>query len=132
MLLPLSAPGLSVTCERTRRSEILLEAIRAAARGPVQFSALVREVQAPLDEPEHLTLRELDVLQQLADGLANKEIAWKLRISQKTVKSHVSTILSKCGLESRTQAAQYATRMGLVSGGSVTGSRQLMRLCTAS
>jgi hypothetical protein len=50
----------------------------------------------------------------VAGGLANKAIAWKLRISEKTVKSHVSTILGKFGLESRTQAALYAARNGLV------------------
>jgi NarL family two-component system response regulator LiaR len=117
--------------------EILLGTIRAAARGQVQFSAaaaarLVREVQAPLEQPEHLTPRELEVLQHVADGLTNKEIAWKLRISEKTVKSHVSTILDKFGLESRTQAAMYAARMGLLGGESVTQSWPLMRLPTAS
>jgi DNA-binding CsgD family transcriptional regulator len=75
----------------------------------------VREVQAPLEEPEHLTPRELEVLQHVADGLASKEIAWKQRISEKTVKSHVSTILDKFGLESRTQAAMHAARIGLVA-----------------
>ena len=49
----------------------------------------------------------------IADGLANKEIAWKLRISEKTVKKHVSTILDKFGLQSRTQAALHAWRVGL-------------------
>ena len=117
--------------------EILLEAIRAAARGQVQFSAaaaarLVREVQAPLEQPERLTPRELEVLQQVADGLANKEIARKLSISEKTVKSHISTILDKFGLESRTQAAMHAARMGLVGGEPITGSWPLMRLRSAS
>jgi NarL family two-component system response regulator LiaR len=96
----------------------LVRAIRAAARGEVQFSAtdaalLVQEMQAP-SEPEHLTSRELEVLQLIADGLANKEIAWNLRITEKTVKSHVSTILGKLGLQSRTQAAVYGSRLGLV------------------
>jgi NarL family two-component system response regulator LiaR len=99
--------------------EVLLETIRAAARGHFQFSPaaaarLLREIQWPVEAPEHLTPRELEVLQHVADGLANKEIGWKLRISEKTVKSHVSTILDKFGLESRTQAAMYAARMGLV------------------
>jgi len=68
-----------------------------------------------MEQPERLTSRELEVLGCVAHGLANKEIAWKLRISEKTVKSHVSTILGKFGLESRTQAAMHATRMGLVA-----------------
>jgi two-component system, NarL family, response regulator LiaR len=96
----------------------VVRAIRAAARGEVQFSAvaaalLVLEMREP-NAPEHLTSRELEVLQLIADGLANKEIAWQLRITEKTVKSHVSTILGKLGLQSRTQAAMYASRLGLV------------------
>ena len=57
----------------------------------------------------------MQVLQMVSDGLANKEIAWKLRISEKTVKAHVGTILDKFGLQSRTQAALYALRVGLVA-----------------
>jgi NarL family two-component system response regulator LiaR len=99
--------------------EVLVQSIRAAAQGHVQFSPaatalLVRKMQTPTESPERLTAREFEVLQYVADGLANKEIAWKLRISEKTVKSHVSTILAKFGLESRTQAALYAARNGLV------------------
>jgi DNA-binding NarL/FixJ family response regulator len=98
---------------------VLLQTVRSAARGQVTFSAaasawLVCELRAPADEPEHLTDRELEVLGCITDGLSNKAIAWKLRISEKTVKSHVSTILGKFGLESRTQAALHATRVGLV------------------
>jgi hypothetical protein len=51
----------------------------------------------------------------ICEGLANKEIAWKLRISEKTVKSHVSAILGKFDLESRTQLALHALRLGLVT-----------------
>ncbi len=96
----------------------VVRAIRAAARGEVQFSTtaaalLVQDMQEP-SEPEHLTSRELEVLQLISEGLANKEIAWRLRITEKTVKSHVSTILGKLGLQSRTQAAMYASRVGLV------------------
>lgn len=97
----------------------IARSIRAAARGEVQLSPadaklLVREVQEPT-QPEHLTGRELQVLQMVTDGLANKEIAWKLRISEKTVKAHVSTILDKFGLQSRTQAAMHGLRLGLVA-----------------
>jgi len=99
------------------RIEGLARAIRGGARGEVQLSAaearlLVDGVQETA-EPERLTARELDVLQMISDGLANKEIAWKLRISEKTVKKHVSTILDKFGLQSRTQAALHAWRFGL-------------------
>jgi two-component system, NarL family, response regulator LiaR len=99
---------------KTASIEVVARSIRGAARGEVQFSAadaglLVEEVH----EPERLTPREFEVLQMIADGLANKEIAWKLRISEKTVKKHVSMILDKFGLQSRTQAALHAWRVGL-------------------
>jgi len=96
----------------------LRRAIKAAAAGQVQLSAeaaarLMREVRAP-DSPEALTGRETDVLRLLAEGQANKEIARSLRIGEKTVKTHVSNILAKLGVQSRTQAALYAVRIGLV------------------
>jgi DNA-binding NarL/FixJ family response regulator len=99
--------------------EAVAHSIRSAARGEVQFSPddarlLVRELQHPM-QPEHLTGRELEVLEMICEGRANKEIAWKLSISEKTVKSHVSTILGKFGLESRTQLALHALRLGLVA-----------------
>lgn len=92
----------------------LRRAIKAAAEGRVQLSPqaalwLMREVRAP-DQMERLTTREADVLQLLAQGLANKEIAHKLGIGETTVKSHVRHILSKLGVLSRTQAALVAFR----------------------
>jgi NarL family two-component system response regulator LiaR len=75
---------------------------------------LMREVVAP-ERPELLSERELDVLRLLAHGRANKQIARDLSIAEKTVKSHVSSILGKLGVQSRTQAALYAGRVGLVS-----------------
>jgi DNA-binding NarL/FixJ family response regulator len=97
----------------------LRRAIKAAAAGQVQLSPkaaarLMREVRAP-DSPEALTEREIDVLRLLAQGPANKQIAGNLRIGEKTVKTHVSNILAKLGVPSRTQAALYAVRIGLVS-----------------
>jgi DNA-binding NarL/FixJ family response regulator len=96
----------------------LRRAIKAAAAGQVQLSPqaaarLLREVRAP-ESPEQLTERETDVLRLLARGRANKEIAADLHIGEKTVKTHVSNILAKLGVQSRTQAALYATRIGLV------------------
>jgi two-component system, NarL family, response regulator LiaR len=96
----------------------LRQAIKAAAAGQVQLAPkaaarLVREVVSP-DRPESLSERELDVLRLLARGHANKQIARELSIAEKTVKSHVSSILGKLGVQSRTQAALYAGRVGLV------------------
>jgi two-component system, NarL family, response regulator LiaR len=98
--------------------DVLVTSVRAAARGEAQFSpALAMVLMDELREPtvtEHLTRRELEILELVTDGLANKEIAWKLRISEKTVKSHVSRILNKFGVQSRTQVAVRAARSGLV------------------
>ena len=97
----------------------LCRAIKAAAAGQVQMSPavaarLLREVRAPQD-PEPLTERETEVLQQLALGRSNKEIASALVIAEKTVRTHVSNILAKLGVASRTQAVLHAVRTGLVS-----------------
>ena len=100
------------------QSDELCRAIKAAAAGQVQLSPqaaarLVREVRAP-EGREPLTDRETDVLRLLARGRANKEIARDLSIGEKTVKTHVSSILSKLDVQSRTQAALYAVNIGLV------------------
>ncbi|MFL6031494.1 MAG: LuxR C-terminal-related transcriptional regulator [Rubrobacteraceae bacterium] len=100
-------------------SEELSRAIKAAAEGRVHLAPeaaarLMREVRAP-DSPEALTDRETEVLRFLARGKANKQIASSLYVSEKTVKAHVSSILMKLGVQSRTQAALYAVRTGLVS-----------------
>ena len=94
-------------------------AIKAAADGQVQLapeaaSRLMREVRAP-ESPEPLTERETEVLQLVARGKANKQISHALFIGEKTVKAHVSSILAKLGVQSRTQAALHAVRTGLVS-----------------
>jgi NarL family two-component system response regulator LiaR len=101
------------------KAEELCRAIKAAAAGQVQMSPsvaarLLREVPAPR-RPEPLTERETEVLQQLAQGKSNKEIAAALVIAEKTVRTHVSSILAKLGVTSRTQAALHAVRSGLVS-----------------
>ena len=73
----------------------------------------MRGVMAP-ERPAGLSERETDVLRLLARGSANKQIARDLGIAEKTVKTHVSSILGKLGVQSRTQAALYAGRVGLV------------------
>jgi NarL family two-component system response regulator LiaR len=102
----------------------LVEAIRAAHRGEARLHPdiarkLMEQVahQSPLAREvpgEGLTERERDVMQLVAHGCNNQEIAKKLVISEKTVKTHVSNILSKLHLEDRTQLAIYAIKNGLV------------------
>jgi DNA-binding NarL/FixJ family response regulator len=99
-------------------SDDLCRAIKAAAAGQVHIepraaARLMREVRAP-ESPEPLTEREVDVLRLLAQGQSNKEVAYTLNIGEKTVKTHVSNILTKLGVSSRTQAALHAVRTGLV------------------
>jgi NarL family two-component system response regulator LiaR len=97
----------------------LRRAITAAAEGRVHLvpeaaARLMREVRAP-ESLEALTGRETEVLKLLARGQANKQIAAALYVSEKTVKAHVSSILMKLGVQSRTQAALHAVRTGVVS-----------------
>jgi NarL family two-component system response regulator YdfI len=63
---------------------------------------------------EPLTARERDVLQMLSQGLGNKEIAARLKISEHTVKFHVASILGKLGASTRTEAVSVALRRGLI------------------
>lgn len=101
----------------------LLAALQAAAAGLVVLHP--QEVNeafpapAPLSQPladltEPLTRREREVLQMLAGGLANKEIAAKLNISDHTVKFHVASVLGKLGAVSRTEAVALGIRRGLI------------------
>jgi DNA-binding NarL/FixJ family response regulator len=86
-----------------------------AAVEPALMAGLM--VSASFEEPapaEDLTPRELEVLQLLAEGLANRAIAQELAISEHTVKFHVNAIMSKLGAQSRTAAVVRATRLGLI------------------
>lgn len=108
----------------------LVQAVRAAYLGEVQLhpdvarklmSAVATQEESPASQPtgpfEELTERELEVLRLVAGGFNNREIAERLVISHKTVKTHVSNILSKLHLEDRTQAAIFALRHGLALDG---------------
>ncbi len=73
-----------------------------------------REAKDVVAVPLPITERELEILRHVAAGLANKEIAHRLSISERTVKNHLSNIMEKLHVQSRTQAAVYALRRGLV------------------
>lgn len=98
-------------------SDTLADAIHAAARGEVRLHPeaarrLVRDFRSP-EMRETLTPKETVVLQLIARGHSNRDIAADQGVSEATVKTHVSRLLGKLGLESRTQAALYALRHGL-------------------
>lgn len=101
----------------------LADAIRKASRGeavlhPRVAARLIQEVQGTRRETlnpfSELSDREMEILRLIAGGISNREIAETLFISEKTVKSHVSNILSKLHLADRTQAAVYAWSQGIV------------------
>jgi DNA-binding NarL/FixJ family response regulator len=99
-------------------ADALMKAIRAAHQGetplaPVIAKKLIKGIVAHNDETraiDRLTERERDVLGLLGRGMSNKQIAAHLSISEKTVKFHVSSILSKLNLNDRTQAALFASK----------------------
>ena len=102
----------------------LLKAIRSTFAGeaflhPTIASKLIRELKQPAsNKPKTenpLTEREVEILQFVAQGLTNDEIAEKLIVSERTVRTHVSNILAKLQLANRTQAALYALKEGLAS-----------------
>jgi len=104
---------------KNTEADELGRAIKAATDGQVQLAPeavarLMHEVRAP-EAPQALTERETEVLKLLARGKANKQIANSLFIEEKTVKAHVSSILSKLSVSSRTQAALHAVRTSMVS-----------------
>jgi NarL family two-component system response regulator LiaR len=100
----------------------LVRAIEGAHQGQAQLHPdvqrrLMEQVSTPATREEPvggaLTPRELEVLRLIASGMSNKEIARELVLNERTVKGHVSNILSKLALADRTQAALYAVRQGL-------------------
>jgi DNA-binding NarL/FixJ family response regulator len=97
----------------------ILAAVEAAANGfaavdPHDLERWLSTVIAPAGAIGPLTARELDVLSLMAEGVANKTIAWRLGISEHTVKFHVASILTKLNAASRTEAVATGIRRGLI------------------
>ena len=99
----------------------ILAAVQAAAAGlaaidPGDLESLIAAAtpQLAAEPAAPLTLREVEVLRMLADGAANKNIAWKLGISEHTVKFHVAQILAKLNAGTRTEAVTLGIRQGLI------------------
>jgi len=134
VLRPLRAAGLRVlVLTSATEPTAAAAAVRAGAAGVVYKdidpAALVRAIRSVHDgnvllapeavgslirgsRADTLTAREREVLAGIADGKSNREIARLLRVSEKTVKAHVSAVLAKLGVQDRTQAAVYAVRHG--------------------
>lgn len=100
----------------------LVTAIRKLMNGENQLhpkvtthllTRLTKSSEKKVNFIDHLTKREKDVLKEIAKGKSNKEIGAALHITEKTVKTHVSNILSKLGVQDRTQAALYAVQHGI-------------------
>ena len=123
-VVPMTQAGAISYILKDTTPEDLIQAVRKAAAGESTLSpriakALVTIVKRARETPENqlhedLTERELEVLHCIAAGLSNMDIATRLGISDKTVKSHVGNILGKLYLTDRTQAAVYAWREGIV------------------
>lgn len=101
--------------------EILVKSVREVSKGKSLFEedhkgkkTADRKTYLKRDGLEELTRRELDVLQLIAKGMCNKDIAESLFISEKTVKNHLTNIFRKINVDDRTQAALFAIKKGIV------------------
>ena len=119
MIFPAIKAGALSYLLKTAKPEEVIEAIRAAARREVRLhpkiaQRLMNEVSGQRPSIDALTARELEVLKAIAQGKDNASIALEMNLSEKTVKTHVSNILSKLYVQDRTQAAIFALRQGIV------------------
>jgi NarL family two-component system response regulator LiaR len=118
MVFPAVKAGALSYLLKSASPDEVIEAVRAATRGEARLNPriakrLMEEISGARPTPDALTARELDVLGLIAQGMDNRSIAAELTVSEKTVKTHISNILSKLHLVDRTQAAIYALRQGL-------------------
>ncbi len=114
--------GVRALLPRDAPAAAILAAVEAAANGlavidPQELEGLLGS-PVPVDAADAggapLTPREMEVLRMMADGAANKEIAWKLGISEHTVKFHVASVMGKLNASSRTEAVTRGLRRGLI------------------
>jgi NarL family two-component system response regulator YdfI len=113
--------GIAAWLPRDATAEEILASVRAAASGllVVHREMLERDGEHVTfrnsDGPiPQLTVREIEILTMLAEGLGNKEIAWRLKISGHTVKFHISSIFTKLDVGSRAEAVSLGFRLGLI------------------
>jgi len=114
--------GVRALLPRDAGAAEILAAVEAAANGmavldPRELETLLAGAAVPAPatgETAALTGRELEVLRMLAEGAANKTIAWKLNISEHTAKFHVASILTKLNASTRTEAVTVGIRRGLI------------------
>ncbi len=113
--------GVRAVLPRTASAAEILAAVNAAASGlavvdPADLESMLSTSNASQTAADAsiLTARELEVLRMVADGAANKTIAWKLQISEHTVKFHVASILSKLNASTRTEAVAIGIRKGMI------------------
>jgi len=92
----------------------LLKAIRVVHAGETYIPAALAPAIAAQGSRPNLTARELQVLELIVHGLVNKQIAYSLKLGEYTVKNHVKSILSKLGVQDRTQASTEAIRRGII------------------
>ena len=117
----LKAGALGYVLKDSQASAIVSSIVAVVAGERVMASAVANRVlemltgtTTPKEFYDGLTAREIEILKMLASGMANKQIAYKLKISEKTVRNHVSNIYEKLGINDRSQAVLYAVRKGLV------------------
>jgi NarL family two-component system response regulator LiaR len=118
-LLPAIRAGAAGYLLKNAEPQELARAVRAAHAGealldPHVAARLVDALAGEKEPLDQLTPREREVLQLIGRGFSNKRIARELRLSEKTVKTHVGHVLAKLGMDDRTQAAVFAVRAGLI------------------
>ncbi len=109
-----SDAGASGYLTKSADSKTLISAIRTVADGGTYFPEAARAKIEARMKREPLSPRELEILHLIVEGLANKEIAWRLGIAEGTVKLHVAKVLAKTGAPDRTRAAILAVERGIV------------------